>query len=737
MTPETSALRRRPLPLRAGARRRLLTGCATLALASAAAFALAPSAARAQTADAPAPEPVTLPETDPSGETYRLSPILVDSGAPADDDADSFVAHELWVGGKVATSLLDTPASVSVVTQAEIERRDAETVEEVLSYTPGVITDYYGSDDRNDYFLVRGFQASTYRDGLTLGTMRGVREEPYAFERVEIIKGSNSTLFGPAEPGGSINYVTKTPKFRSFGEGYIAGGSFGQKELGFDVGDTIDEAGTLAFRVTGKVKESALDYDNSDDDERFLMGGLTWAPTSATSLTVVVDHLDRDGTPNSGGYPLDRTYDRDDFFGEPDFNYHDVERTTASAMLEHDFGGGLSLRSSLRYSDLEDDFGYVYLFDYAGRPGTVVDRYYFGSDATAQELIGNVIGQYDVSFGTVDSSTLVGAEYRDASTTSSSFYGTWTQIDLANPVFTGAPTGYAPYTETNNDHTTTSLFLQQNLSFYDRVIVTGGVRHDWLELESAGVNSGTAFDDSDSFSETSFRGAVTWKVTDDISTYASYVESVATPSIGVEPERGEQYEIGAKWRPSGINALFSASIFDLTKRDITIAVVQGDGSITRQTVGETRARGLELEGKAEITESFSLLAGYTYLDTEILKSDPVRGVDVEGNRFASTPNHMASVWANYTVKGTGGFGDMSFGLGARYTGSYYFNQQNDSGQADDAVLFDLSFGYQLTENAEFRLNVTNLLDEQHVVGSGTADYYNPGRRITASLRYVW
>src|SRR3546814_19022447 len=96
------------------------------------------------------------------------------------------------------------------------------------------------------------------------------------------------------------------------------------------------------------------------------MGGVTWEPTSSTSLTVVGDYLKRNGTPNSGGYPLDREYDRKQFFGEPSFNDHDVQRGTFTAMFEQDFGGGLNLRAHARYSDLNDDLGYVYISDFAG-----------------------------------------------------------------------------------------------------------------------------------------------------------------------------------------------------------------------------------------------------------------------------------------------------------------------------------------------------------------------------------
>lgn len=294
-------------------------------------------------------------------EPFRLAPIIVNAKASAGDDASSVVAQELWVGGKVATSILNTPASVSVVTQKEIEQRSVNTTEELLQYTPGVITDYYGSDDRNDYFKIRGFQATTYRDGLTLSSMRGVREDPFAFERVEILRGANSTLFGAADPGGSVNFVTKKPRFEKFGQIYGTYGSFNHKETGIDVGDVLNADKTLAYRFTGKFQDSDREYDHSQDDNQLLMGGLTWAPTAYTSATLVVDHLKTKSTPNSGGYPTDREYDRDEFFGEPGYNFHDVERTNISGSFTHDFDNGFILRSNLRYSELTDDFAYLYL----------------------------------------------------------------------------------------------------------------------------------------------------------------------------------------------------------------------------------------------------------------------------------------------------------------------------------------------------------------------------------------
>ncbi|MEH6774833.1 MAG: TonB-dependent siderophore receptor [Cereibacter changlensis] len=661
--------------------------------------------------------------------SFRLSPIIVDVGAASDDDANSVVVRELWVGGKVATSILDTPASVSVVTQREIAQRNATTTEEVLQYSAGVVTDYYGSDDRNDYFLVRGFQASTYRDGLSLGAMRDTREEPYAFERVEVMKGANSTLFGVSDPGGSVNFVTKTPKFERFGEVYGQVGSNDHKELGFDFGDTLNPAGTFAYRLTGKLKDSALDYDHSRDDDSFLMGGLSWAPTDDTTVTVTFDHLERDATPNSGGYPIDREYDRSDFFGEPDFNDHDVKRDTLSAMVRHDFGGGLSFSGNLRYTDVSDEFAYVYITDTVGRVGSSVDRDYYGSASTGEEIVGNAILQYDASFGTADSSTLLGFEFRNVEQSVLSIYGDAGPIDIANPVYSGSPANPVVIEDSESDTKTKSVFVQQNFSFNDKIIATVGLRHDWLDLSRDGEH--------DEVSETSLRAALTYKVTDEVSAYVSFAESVAPPDMGVEPERGEQYEVGVKYQPAGTRALLSAAVFDLTKKNVSVSVPVDGGGIERQSVGETRVRGFELEGKAEIADNWEVIGSYSYVDSEVVRSNPVRGVDVEGNEFSSVPNHMASLWVNRIVPAAQNHGEMTFGLGARYVGSYFYDVRNNTGESDATTLFDAAFSYDIAENTGLSVNVSNLFDEQHVVGSGTADFYNPGRTITATLRRTW
>jgi len=695
-----------------GGRKALLLGCTAI-------LALTPTSLLAQQA-APA-----------TGETVVLEQVVVQGGAGGDDDANSVVATQTTSGGKIATPILETPATISVITAKEIEQRDADTVEEVLQYTAGVNTDFYGSDDRFNFFQIRGFDAFQYRDGLPIGRpFGGVNEEPYAFERVEVLKGASSTTFGVSDPGGAVNYVTKTPKSERFGEVYATGGSFNHGEIGFDLGDNITVDDTLSVRLTGKLKTAEEEYDYSEDDEVFLMGGVTWRPDAATSLTVVFDHLDRDGVPGSGGHPVGTDFDRSRFFGEPDYNYRGTDRDTVSVLFDHDFGTGLSFSSNARYSDSKTDFGYAYISATPTDGSTIARRSFFGSDVATENFVADARLQYDASFENVESRSLVGVEYNDLTSDSDTFFSAAPSIDWANPIYTGAPASVPLYASSHSEQTTKALYVQQDLTFAEKWIASVGLRNDWIDLEQINLLRNTSAENE--LSEFTKRFGLTYKATEEFATYVSYAESVVPgSSLTVEAERGEQYEFGVKYQPLAFPALFTASIYDLTKNNVTVT-----DPITAlpSTIGEIRVRGLDLEAKAELPRNISVTAAYSYLDAEIIENGVAGN---EGKRPQFIPENLASLWLNYELEGSGKRGNMNFGVGGRYVGSYFFSPANTI-SSDSNVVFDAAFRYDVVENTSLEVNVKNLFDEKHVAYGGFgADFYNPGREITATLRRTW
>jgi iron complex outermembrane recepter protein len=667
------------------------------------------------------------------GGTTTLETVVVEkSGGTVlntQNDSKSIVATQTTGAGKMPTDILVAPAAVSVITSKEIQERGADTVEQVVQYTAGVVTDFYGSDDRFDYFDIRGFTPYTYRDGLTIGrTFAGVREEPYAYERIEVLKGASSSSFGAAEPGGSVNYVTKTPKGERFGEVYGTGGSFAHKELGFDFGDNLTGDDTLSYRLTGKFQRADAEYDYYQDDENFIMGGLAWRPTDATSLTFVFDHLDKDGVPGSGGHPLGTDFDRDAFFGEPDYYFSETNRNSYSVLFDHDFGNGLSFSSNARYSNLNDGFGSAYIGSTPTDGSTFAGRYFFGNEKSTEQFVIDAHLMYEASFNDVESRTLFGATYNEYEAYSDSFYTSAPSINWENPIYSGGPGSIPPYASVNNDQQTTAIYLQQDLTFFDRLTVSAGLRNDWLDLSETDLLSGAT--KAGEHSEFTKKFGVSYKITEELAPYISYAESVAPPAIWAEPTTGKQYEIGIKYQPDAFPALFTASVYDLTKSNITVF---DQVTYIPQTVEKVRHRGFELEAKAELTNNINIIAAYSYIDSKIVEP----GGANNGHRLMRVPENMASIWGTYTLEGEGGRGDMTFGLGARYSDAYYTNIENTK-SSDSAVVFDAAFTYKVQENTTFQLNVNNVFDEKHVASKDFgAVYYNPGRSILATLRQTW
>ena len=108
----------------------------------------------------------------------------------------------------------------------------------------------------------------------------------------------------------------------------------------------------------------------------------------------------------------------------------------------------------------------------------------------------------------------------------------------------------------------------------------------------------------------------------------------------------------------------------------------------------------------------------------------------EGNALQFVPDSIGSLWVNYTVPGQGSRGDMIFGLGARYTGAMWFDNANTR-QGESFTVMDASFSYDIRENTNLRVNVTNLFDEKHISGGIGANWYSPARTISATLTRTW
>ncbi|MER9602287.1 TonB-dependent siderophore receptor [Mesorhizobium sp. M0243] len=651
----------------------------------------------------------------------------------------TIVAEDTATGTKTDTPIVDVPASVSVVTQKELEARHVESLQQAVAYTSSVLTDEFGNDDRYDYIRIRGFDQTslgTYRDGLTAripAWFTASRLEPYGLQRVEVLKGSTSTLFGLNGPGGLVNAITKRPLDQKQGEIYTSYGD-GTKEVGVDFGGPIDPDGVWTYRLTGLAKDGDQGWDYSNDDRLYIAPALTIKPEEGTSLTILTDYYKRDGT-GARGTPAGGNIDVGTFLGEPDFNRFNTEQVDIGYQFEHEFNENLTFRSNARYTHLSLDYAEVY----GASLDPTADRTAFSVDGVSNRYAFDNQLQYDTGWHGIDSKTLVGVDYANDNTRENILFGTAGPIDINNPTYCGLSCiNLGPYVNWRVKQQAVGVYAQEQLTFDDRWIVTLGGRWDRVHTTADYLDSGTQ--DDDTASAFTKRAGLTYKFTPNLAVYANYSESfqpLVAPSANgyavsgsLKPQEGKQYEAGIKYKPDGFDGLFTAAVFDLTQTNVPTYVTP----VVQQQIGKVGVRGIELEGKATIAENLNLTLAYSYWDAEILE-DGIGGN--AGNRPQRVPRHLASAWVDYTLPEEGRRGDLTIGGGVRYIGQTYGDDANTTSIGGYALV-DAAISYKMTKDVTLALNATNLFDRKYLTTSyyGT-EFYGDRLKIVGTLKHSW
>ncbi|RWP86737.1 MAG: TonB-dependent siderophore receptor [Mesorhizobium sp.] len=651
----------------------------------------------------------------------------------------TIVAEDTATGTKTDTPIVNVPASISVVTQKELEARHVESLQQAVAYTSSVLTDEFGNDDRYDYIRIRGFDQTslgTYRDGLTAripAWFTASRLEPYGLQRVEVLKGSTSTLFGLNGPGGLVNAITKRPLDQKQGEIYTSYGD-GTKEVGVDFGGPIDPDGVWTYRLTGLAKDGDQGWDYSNDDRLYIAPALTIKPEEGTSLTILTDYYKRDGT-GARGTPAGGNIDIGTFLGEPDFNRFNTEQVDLGYQFEHEFNENLTFRSNARYTHLSLDYAEVY----GASLDPTADRTAFSVDGLSNRYAFDNQLQYDTGWGGIDSKTLVGVDYANDNTRENILFGTAGPIDIDNPTYCGLSCiNLGPYVNWRVKQQAVGVYAQEQLTFDDRWIVTLGGRWDRVHTTADYPDSGTQ--DDDTASAFTKRAGLTYKFTPNLAVYANYSESfqpLVAPSANgyavsgsLKPQEGRQYEAGIKYKPDGFDGLFTAAVFDLTQTNVPTYVTP----VVQQQIGKVGVRGIELEGKAAIAENLNLTLAYSYWDAEILE-DGIGGN--AGNRPQRVPRHLASAWVDYTLPEEGRRGDLTIGGGVRYIGQTYGDDANTTSIGGYALV-DAAISYKMTKDVTLALNATNLFDRKYLTTSyyGT-EFYGDRLKIVGTLKHSW
>ncbi|OCJ39781.1 TonB-dependent receptor [Agrobacterium tumefaciens] len=694
-----------------------------------------------------------------------LEPIVV-QGENARGPVEGFVATQSATATKTGTSLKDTPQAVNVVTKDQIAAQGSTTLTQALRYTPGVISQY-GDDSRYDWFTIRGFRPSRYLDGLRLPFgSRGYaqpRVEPFSLERAEVLKGPASVLYGQGDPGGLINMVSKRPSATALNEVEMQFGTDKRIQTAFDLGGGAGDDDSFLYRIVGVGRLTDTQYDYVREKKGYIAPSFTFKADEGTSLTVYgsYQHID---SPGGGGAPAlpangtlyTRMYPelpRSAFPGEPGYDHYKSDQASVGYEFEHEVDDTWTIRQNLRYSYIGTDTQRVQPYCPAACNPTAFYRYAwaFPESARAVTVDNQAIGNFQT--GDVAHTALFGLDYSYESSRyeESALSPIFTPFNGLDPVYGATAITRPPIaTRIDQDRSQIGLYAQDQMEWNNFVFSLGG-RYDWANTDTRTRTSVADNQVDQRDGKFTWRAGLVYNFDNGLSPYAGYSTSF-NPASGTdrlgnafEPTTGEQFEVGVKYQPNGSNSFVTLSAYHLTQDNVLSPdTTPGFTNYSLQT-GQVRMRGVELEGKAEITDAFSVLASYAYTDSEITRANPnAAGISNEGNRFAFVPRQQASLWLDYTLQTSTIWDGLSFGGGARYTGQTFGDNANKFDIPsytvfDAAVRYDFGKADPKLEGLKASLNVSNIFDRKYVSTciAATGCYWGEGRTVYATLKYSW
>ncbi|NYH09492.1 MULTISPECIES: TonB-dependent siderophore receptor [Pseudomonas fluorescens group] len=692
---------------------------------------------------------MALPET---------SVIGVENYESAWGPVEGYTATRTAAGTKTDTALVEAPRSISVATRQQMEDRGVHSLDDAVRYMPGITASSYGSDTRADWLRVRGFEPTQFLDGLPLpkGVYANPKQETWNLDRLALLRGPASSVYGQTPPGGLLDMVSRRPSDVQSSEIQLQYGSDNHRQINFASTGKIDDAGQFLYGLSGVVRDSGTQVDHVDNKRYNIAPSLTWNIDDDTKFTLLTQFTRDDTGITSQFLPVQGTKIDMPFgkvshhknLGDPDWEYYDRTYYALGYAFEHRLNDTWQFKQNLRYTKSDLSFQALTPGSYpftqvdnqgnVGRSSTIVD------EDISQFAVDNNF-QADFSTGDIRHTLLLGLDHQRSNTNYTSIFGDGLTTNVVNPIYGQPivrPARSTAFYDYNQKTYQTGLYVQDQMAL-DQWRLTLGGREDWVHTSTQFINKGDA---TNTERDKAFSGnaAISYVFDSGFVPYLSYAESFQ-PTSGADvssteslkPTEGKQWELGIKYQPPGSKTLLTAAVYDLTQKNVSVSSFVNGVSITSQT-GEVKVKGLELEAVSDVTDNLKVIAAYT-----LAKSEVQKGVD-KGNRLQLMPNQQASLWADYTWH-SGVLDGFGIGAGARYTGNTYGDKANTwLGKADAYTVFDAAVHYDLgrldnsLKGASLALNATNLLDKDYI---STCDsfycYYGDQRSVVASATYKW
>ena len=691
-----------------------------------------------------------------AAETPKKEETITVTAAPAPQEsawgpAATIAARQSATGTKTDTSIEKVPQSISVVTAEEMALHQPRSVKEALSYTPGVAVGTRGASNTYDYLIIRGFAAdgqsqNNYLDGMKMqgNFYNDAVIDPYMIERAEVMRGPTSVLYGKSSPGGLLNMVSKRPTTEPLKEIQFKVGTDNLFQTGFDFSDALDDDGVYSYRLTGLARANDAQQDRAEEQRYTIAPSFSWRPSDKTNFTFLSYFQNEPETGYYGWLPKEGTVDplpngdrlSTSFNEGATNNTYSRNQKMVGYSFDHEFNDTFTVRQNLRFAENKTSQNSVYGYGVCSDPansfsaqcaalapadkGHYLARKYVVDDEKLQNFTVDTQLQSKFATGEVDHILLTGVDFMRMRNDINSWFGyddSVPLLDLYNPVYTDFDfdsknlANSGPY-QVLNKQKQTGLYVQDQAQ-WNKVLVTLGGRYDWADQDSLNRVTGTSASRDDN--QFTWRGGINYLFDNGITPYFSYSESFEPSSQSdaqgkpFAPSEGKQYEVGVKYVPSDRPIVITGALYQLTKTNNLMA--DPAGSFFSVEGGEIRARGVEIEAKAALSASVNVVGSYTYTDVEYTTD-----TNYKGNTPAQVPEHMASLWADYTIY-EGALSGLTLGTGGRFSSSSYGDPANSFKVGSYAVM-DALVRYDLARvgmaGSNVALHVNNLLDREYV-----------------------
>ena len=672
---------------------------------------------------------------------------------------EGYVAKRTAAGTKTDTALVEAPRSISVATREQMQDRNVQNLDDAVKYMPGIVSASYGSDTRYDWMRVRGFEPTQFLDGLPLprGVYANPKAETWNLDRLALLRGPASSVYGQTPPGGLLDMVSRRPSAESSHAIQMQYGSDNYRQINFESTGKIDDEGQFLYSVGGVVRDAGTQVDHIDNKRYNIAPSLTWNIDTDTKLTLLSQFTRDDTGTTSQFLPIQGTKIKSPLgevshhknLGDPDYDFYDRTYYALGYAFEHRFNDTWQFKQNLRYTKSELAFQQLTVGSFAFSPADAngdISRSSTNVDEDISQFAVDNNFQADFATGDISHTVLLGLDHQRTDTSYLAIFGDGGTTNIFNPVYGQPivrPARSTAFYDYNQKTVQTGLYVQDQMALDNWRLTLGG-REDWVHQGTTyfNKNDATNTDRSKNFSG---NAALSYVFDSGFVPYLSYAESFqpasnasVDPLQSFKPTEGKQWELGIKYQPPGSNTLLSAAVYDLTQKNVQVTSFQSGGASVTDQTGEVKVKGLELEAVSDVTENLKVIAAYTLAKSEVQKGQ------YKGNRLQLMPNQQASLWTDYTWH-TGALDGFGIGFGARYTGNTYGDQANTwAGKANAYTVFDGAVHYDLgrldnsLKGASVKVNATNLFNKDYIsTCDGSYCYFGDQRSVVASATYQW